>query len=132
MSDHQFFDLTRFINDRKIAQNGFAKAAGQPELDDLTKDERYAKIIEYIGHAIEEVIEARMLVKRRSWKVGEKGFLDDPQMRKEFLLEMADIQFFLAAIYGYAGVSGEEATAALCEKIDINSKRKDHKTNTIL
>jgi len=124
------FDYAKFVNDGWESQQKYAKAAGIPgPLDDLTRDEVHAKVIEHLGHLIEETIEARVYVPRRTWKIGEPSFLDNEKLRKEFIAELFDILLFHRAVLAYAGVSGEEFAEAAAQKLAYNSKRKDHITN---
>jgi NTP pyrophosphatase (non-canonical NTP hydrolase) len=129
------FNFSDFINSQVPLQNKYESAAwshgGFPHpISDYTDGERYERVIEYLSHLIEEVVEARMLVKRRRWKGDrEQGFLDDPQMGQKFKEELADIQVIFAAVCAYAGITGEEITAALISKIGYNSTREDHVIN---
>ena len=124
------FDYVQFVNDGFTSQQKYATAAGQPgPLDDLTREQRHAKVIEHIGHLIEETIEARVYVPRRSWKNSEPSFLDNEKLRKEFVAEIFDILLFHRAILAYAGVTGEEFAEIAAEKMNYNSKRKDHNVN---
>ena len=147
--DHTF-DYVDFINEGFQSQSKYAKKAGDPytpedleRIDELVKvggEEtfanfseaqkfRYAKIIEHFGHLLEESVEARVYVPRRSWKNTEVSFLDDEKMRKEFIAEMFDILLFHRAILAYAGVSGDEFLRISREKMNYNSKRPDHNVN---
>ena len=125
------FDYAKFINEGYVSQQKYAKAAGQPgPLDvDLHRDDRHAKVIEHMGHMIEETIEARVYVPRRSWKTNEPSFLDSDKNREEFIAEMFDILLFHRAVLAYAGVTGSEFAAIAARKLDYNSKRKDHIVN---
>ena len=125
------FSYVDFINEGFTSQQKYAKAAGQPgPLDpDLTPEIRHAKVVEHLGHLIEEVIEARVYVPRRSWKTNEPSFLDSPKLREEFVAEIFDILLFHRAALAYAGVSGEEFAEIAAKKLNYNSKRKDHITN---
>ena len=125
------FNYANFIDEGYASQQKYATAAGQPgPLDeDLPKDTRHAKVIEHMGHLIEEAIEARVYVPRRSWKNNEPSFLDNNKLREEFVAEMFDILLFHRAILAYAGVSGKEFTEIAEKKMNYNSKRKDHITN---
>ena len=124
------FDYAQFVNDGWESQQKYAKAAGIPgPLDELDRDTRHAKVIEHMGHLMEELVEARVYVPRRSWKIGEPSFLDSEKLRKEFVAEMFDILLFHRAILAYAGVTGEEFAEAATQKLAYNSKRKDHITN---
>jgi NTP pyrophosphatase (non-canonical NTP hydrolase) len=124
------FDYVAFINSGFQSQQRYAEAAGQlGPLDILEPKDRYAKVIEMMGHLIEEVIEARCLTPRRSWKTGEPGFLDNEKIRKEFISEMADQLLFHRAILAYAGIDGEEFAKVAMEKFHYNTKRKDHLVN---
>lgn len=126
----RLFDYTAYIDEGFEAQQKYAKAAGQVgPMDDLTPEQRYAKIIEHMGHLMEEMVEARVYVPRRSWKNNEPSFLDNPELRKEFIAEMFDVTLFHRAILAYAGVSGEEFTKVAAEKMKYNSTRKDHNVN---
>jgi hypothetical protein len=125
------FDYARFIDEGYASQQKYAKAAGQPgPLDEnLSREDRHAKVIEYMGHLIEETIEARVYVPRRSWKTNEPSFLDSNKNREEFIAECFDILLFHRAILAYAGVTGDEFAEVAARKLDYNSKRKDHITN---
>ena len=145
------FDLCAFIDEGYAAQTKYDKAAGSkwtPEellrVDTLRSlggdetseffkdalDARYAKIIEMFGHMNEEMIEARVYVPRRSWKNEEVSFLDNDELRKEFVAELFDCTLFFRAICAYAGISGEELLNAARAKMDYNSKRPDHNVNS--
>jgi hypothetical protein len=124
------FDYVDFVNSGFESQQKYAKAVGQPgPLDDLTREQRHAKVIEHMSHLMEELVEARVYVPRRSWKTNEPSFLDNDQLRSEFIAECFDILLFHRAILAYAGVTGEEFAAAAAVKMNYNSKRKDHITN---
>ena len=144
------FDYSAFVDEGFAAQSKYAKKAGEkwtPEelarVDALRKvggaetteffsealDARYAKIIEHMGHLVEEMIEARVYVPRRSWKNNEPSFLDNDELRSEFVAEMFDILLFHRAILAYAGVTGEEFLQAARAKMKYNSHRKDHNVN---
>lgn len=125
------FDYTAFVDEGFEGQQKYAKAAGEPGPldDDLTDKTRYKKIIEHFGHLIEESIEARVYVPRRSWKNNEPSYLDNSKLREEFVAEMFDILLFHRAILAYAGITGEEFTKAAAAKMNYNSTRKDHVTN---
>jgi hypothetical protein len=125
------FDLVKFINEGFTAQQKYAKKAGEPgPLDpDLSLKDRYAKIIEHFGHLSEEMIEARVYIPRRSWKNGERSYLDSHELRREFVAEMYDITLFFRAILAYAGVTGEEFAEIAAEKQAYNQVRPDHAIN---
>lgn len=125
------FDYAEFIDQGFASQQKYARAAGQPgPLDpDLSREDRHAKVIEYMGHLIEETIEARVYVPRRSWKINEPSFLDNEKNREEFIAEMFDILLFHRAILSYAGVTGSEFVEIAEKKLNYNSKRKDHIIN---
>jgi len=144
------FDLVKFINEGFASQSKYGKKAG----DKFTPDElqridklveiggsetfanfedamkfRYAKMIEHMGHMVEEMVEARVYIPRRSWKNEEPSFLDSPQLRSEFMAEMFDILLFFRAVLAYGGVTGEEFLQASRQKMNYNSKRPDHNVN---
>ena len=144
------FDYVEFINEGFAAQSKYAKKAGDPftpdelaRIDELVKiggtetfqnfedamKFRYQKIIEHFGHLVEESIEARVYVPRRSWKNQEVSYLENEKLRKEFVAEVFDMLLFHRAILAYAGVSGEEFLQVAREKMDYNSKRPDHNIN---
>lgn len=129
------FDLGQFIDRQVPLQDKYECASiahgGKAwPIADYTDGERYDRTDEYLFHLVEEVIEARSRVKRRRWKGDkEKGFLQDPQMRSEFITELADQLIIFASVCAYAGVSGEELVAALEDKIGYNQVRTDHATN---
>ena len=150
--DNGGFDYKEFVDEGFAAQSKYAKAAGDKytpdellRVDSLLRladfapdtleamkealDFRYQKIIEHFGHLNEESIEARVYVPRRSWKNNEPSYLDNDQLRAEFVAEMFDILLFHRAILAYAGVTGEEFAQAAAEKMNYNSKRPDHNVN---
>ena len=146
------FDYKAFIDEGFASQSKYGKAAGDkytPEelqrVDTLLRltdgapdtleamkealDFRYKKIIEHFGHLNEESIEARVYVPRRSWKNNEPSFLDNDELRSEFVAELFDILLFHRAILAYAGVTGEEFAQAAAAKMNYNAKRPDHNVN---
>lgn len=137
-------DLVKFINEGFNAQQKYANKVGELGPNDLAEIDkmvalglpqhdalpfRYAKMIEHFGHLIEESIEARVYVPRRSWKNGERSFMDSDELRREFIAEMYDILLFFRAILAYAGVSGEEFAQIAAEKQAYNQVRPDHNVN---
>ena len=138
------FDLVKFINDGFDSQQKYAEKVGELGPYDLATIDaalaegipqhdgmpfRYAKIIEMMSHMIEETIEARVFIPRRSWKSHEPSYLDSPKLRKEFIAECFDILLFHRAILAYAGVTGEEFAEVAMQKMEYNKKRPDHKIN---
>lgn len=136
------FDYVRFIDEGFDAQEKYANKIGQIgpkglalldrikgglDGDDLAY--RYSKVIEHFGHLVEEAIEARVYIPRRSWKNGERSYLDGPEPRREFVAEMYDILLFHRAILAYAGVTGEEFARVASEKQAYNQTRRDHNVN---
>ena len=145
------FDYKAFIDEGFSSQTKYAKAAEDKwtpdelrRIDALAQiggvevrnstfaeaiDERYRKIIEHMGHMMEEMVEARVYVPRRSWKNEEVSYLDNEDLRKEFIAEMFDILLFHRAVLAYAGVTGEEFLQIAREKTNYNAKRPDHNIN---
>ncbi len=144
------FDYARFIDEGFDAQTKYAEKVGEhwtpnelKRVDTLVElagtidmkfvpaayKARYAKIIEHFGHLTEESIEARVYVPRRSWKNEEPSFLDNGELREEFVAELFDILLFHRAILAYAGITGEEFAAAAAKKMKYNSVRPDHNVN---
>ena len=141
------FDYVQFINNAYDAQQKYADKVGEIgprdlsiiDRNELTENstptmeyylkQRYAKMIEHFGHMVEESVEARVYVPRRSWKNGEQSFMDSPELRREFIAEMYDILLFHRAILAYAGVSGEEFAEIANQKQAYNQVRKDHNVN---
>jgi hypothetical protein len=144
------FDYVQFVDEGFAAQSKYAKKAG----DKWTPDEllrvdslravggdetseffnealqaRYAKIIEHMGHLVEEMVEARVYVPRRSWKNEEPSYLDNDELRSEFVAEVFDMLLFHRAICAYAGITGTELLEAARAKMDYNSRRPDHNVN---
>ena len=151
--DNQGFDYVQFVDEGFASQSKYGKAAGDKftpdellRVDSLLRltdsapdtleamkealDFRYKKIIEHFGHLTEESIEARVYVPRRSWKNGEPSYLDNDELRREFIAEVFDICLFHRAILAYAGVTGEEFAQVAAEKMNYNSKRPDHNVNS--
>ena len=124
------FDYITFVNEGFVSQQKYAEAAGQlGPLDLLEPKDRYAKVIEMLGHMQEEIIEARVLVPRRSWKTGEPGFLSNEKIRREFVAECFDQLLFHRSVLAFAGITGEEFAQIAAEKMNYNSVRKDHVIN---
>lgn len=144
------FDYVSFINEGFASQTKYGKKAGvkwTPEelkrVDTMVNlaattdfefigeayEARYEKVIEMFGHMMEEMIEARVYVPRRSWKNNEPSFMDDYDKRQEFVAEMFDILLFHRAILAYAGVTGEEFAEIAKQKAMYNTVRKDHNIN---
>ena len=140
------FDYIKFVNEGYTSQQKYAAKVGELGPEDLSRmDElrdlglsenleatafRYRKIIEHFGHLMEEAIEARVYVPRRSWKTSEPSYLDNDKLRKEFIAELFDILLFHRAILAYAGITGEEFARVAAEKLEYNSKRPDHNVNS--
>lgn len=136
------FDYTKFINEGFESQEKYAAKIGSVGPEMLMKYEqkygylsedllayRYEKVVEYFGHLMEEAIEARVYVPRRSWKNKEKSYMDSPELRKEFIAELYDILLFHRAILAYAGVTGEEFAEVAAQKQAYNQVRPDHNIN---
>lgn len=144
------FDYVQFVNEGFAAQSKYAEKAGEKwtplelsrvdgflkigaddtrEFFDDAIQARYTKIIEHMGHLVEEMVEARVYVPRRSWKNGEPSYMDNDELRKEFVAELFDILLFHRAVLAYAGVTGEEFLEAARAKMKYNSQRKDHNVN---
>ncbi len=145
------FDYVAFVNEGFASQSKYGKKAGDPYTpDDLSRIDslvavggsetedffgdaiefRYDKIIEHFGHLLEESVEARVYVPRRSWKNNEPSYLDNPELRSEFIAELFDILLFHRAILAYAGISGEEFLEAARAKMKYNAVRPDHNVNS--
>lgn len=135
-------DFVKFINEGFESQEKYAEKIGSVGPTMLMKYEekhgylsedlltyRYEKVIEYFGHLMEEAIEARVYVPRRSWKNKEKSYMDSPELRREFIAEMYDITLFFRAILAYAGVTGEEFAEIAAQKQAYNQVRPDHNIN---
>ena len=139
------FDYVQFVNDGFAAQQKYSSKVGELGPNDLLAIDkmtelglashadglsfRYRKMIEHFGHMTEEMIEARVYVPRRSWKNGERSFMDDSDLRKEFIAEMYDILLFHRAILAYGGITGEEFAEIAAEKQAYNQVRPDHNVN---
>lgn len=139
------FDYVQFVNAGFDAQQKYSSKVGELGPNDLLAIDkmaelglpshaygisfRYQKMIEMFGHMTEEMIEARVYVPRRSWKNRERSFMDDSDLRKEFIAEMYDILLFHRAILAYGGVTGEEFAKIAAEKQAYNQVRPDHNVN---
>lgn len=147
---NETFDYVKFVDEGFASQSKYAKAAGDKwtpdellRVDALRKvggdetseffkdalDARYAKVIEHMGHLVEEMIEARVYVPRRSWKNNEPSFLDNEELRGEFVAEVFDMLLFHRAICAYAGITGDELLQAARAKMKYNTQRPDHNVN---
>lgn len=121
-------NFTQFLEEGILSQQKYAEKAGvKGPLDDLSNAEKYEKVIEHLGHASEEIVEARMLVPRRSWKKNEWGYLDDESLKREFCFEITDVLLFVRATMAYSGISVAEFEEHFNNKLDYNKVRKDHK-----
>lgn len=124
------FDFKQFLDEGWLVQHKYSEVTGcLSPFADLTNDQRYEVIIELIGHLIEEVVEARMICKRRPWKVDETGFLTDIGGREEFSKEIYDILVYIRCILCYAGITSDEFLTYLTKKQEFNETREDHLTN---
>jgi len=144
------FDYALFVDEGFAAQSKYAKKAGDKwtpeelvrvdalraiggvetsEFFEEALQARYEKIIEHMGHLVEEMVEARVYVPRRSWKNNEPSYLDNDELRSEFVAEVFDILLFHRAICAYAGITGEELLCAARAKMAYNTTRKDHNIN---
>ena len=139
------FDYVQFINDGFAAQQKYSSKVGELGPNDLLAIDRmaelglashadglsfrYQKMIEMFGHMTEEMIEARVYVPRRSWKNGERSYLDNDEMRQEFIAELYDVLLFHRAILAYAGITGEEFAEIAAKKQAYNQVRPDHNVN---
>lgn len=134
-------DFSNFIDEAFEAQQKYADKVGQRGPVDLLQSQvlgelseedlqfRYAKMIEHLGHMIEETIEARVYIPRRSWKNQEPSFMDSQELREEFVAEMYDVLLFFRAVLAYAGVTGAEFVRVANKKHAYNQTRKDHNIN---
>ena len=136
-------DFAKFIDEGFISQQKYANKIGEMGPDTLLRFEqdsenpmpddvlahRYRKMIEHFGHMTEEMIEARVYVPRRSWKNGERSYLDSDKLRREFIAVMYDILLFFRAILAYGGISGSEFVRIALEKEAYNQVRPDHNVN---
>ena len=124
------FDYIAFVNEGFVSQQKYAEAAGQlGPLDLLEPKDRYAKIIEHMGHLSEELVEARVYVPRRSWKNGEVSYLDNPKLREEFVAECFDVLLFHRSVLAFAGITGSEFAEIAAAKMGYNATRPDHNIN---
>jgi hypothetical protein len=134
-------DYEVFVDQAYESQQKYAEKVGQKgpidllhsqvhgELTDEELQFRYAKMIEHLGHMIEETIEARVHIPRRSWKTQEPSFMDSQERREEFVAEMYDVLLFHRAVLAYAGVTGAEFVRVANKKQAYNQTRKDHNIN---
>lgn len=113
--------LSDFINDGLSSQNQYFEKAGLGRLEDLSDIDRHRHIVDFLGHLVEEVIEARREVPRRFWKTSEIFYKDD------FITEIVDVLLIVRAVCAVAEISGEVLESALEHKLKINSMRSDHK-----
>jgi hypothetical protein len=79
---------------------------------------------------VDEGFAARVYVPRRSWKNREPSFLDNDELRSEFVAEVFDVLLFHRAICAYAGITGTELLEAARAKMKYNSTRPDHNVNS--
>lgn len=108
--------LVALDNDLEKSEDVFNKA----------RDYRHMKVIEMLGHMVEEIHEVRQCVPRRPWRVSEPSFLDSMKLRKEFTKEFVDVLLFFTAALVWAGISGEEFMEAYWDKENENETRADH------
>lgn len=117
--------LEKLIEQAYETQAKYAAPYNGPA-DDMPTNERYQKVVEMLGHIIEEVVEARQCVPRRSWRKDEVGYLDNRTLFDDFVSELADVQLFLLAAIAWAGVDPDVFCEALKEKRQYNTTRADH------
>jgi len=121
------FNFKEFLKDGYTSQQKYSELSGiKGPLDYMELEERYPKIIEMLGHLIEETIEVREYVPRKTWKKNEKSYLDSDQNRVEYIKEYFDILLFFRAALAYSGISPEEFVKYGMEKMNYNKVRKDH------
>ncbi len=78
-----------------------------------------AKIREYAGYTIEEMMEAINHLKNKPWK---QSFRDvDPE---EFMEEIADMWHFFIEMHIYAGITPEDVFKAYFKKSLVNENRR--------
>ena len=143
------FDYLAFIEEGYVQQSKYDKKAGfkytaeeLKRVDALVEvggtdlafyeeamEHRHRMVIDYLGHMIEEAHEARAYVPRRTWKNEEVSFLDNDDLRGEFIAETFDLLLFHRAVLAYAGVTPEEFLDAARKKLKYNDQRKDHNVN---
>lgn len=123
----QKFDFEGFLKSGFSYQDNIDKASGLRGLSELSKDDRYRRVLDMIGHLNEEISgEVRSHIKRRNWRKDEKGFLDDPDIFDDYLEELVDVLLFYRAILVYSDIKPCRFVEALNRKINKNSKREDH------
>lgn len=89
-------------------------------------------LCDLVSHTIEEIVEFKMCINRKSWKPLPSLRDNSPQalsLRTQALEELADVLLMLDAVRDAAGFSYEEVESALLAKIDKNLSRKDHVCN---
>lgn len=123
-------DFEQFLEEAFTSQQKYDHASGIKGPNDIWSDEeRYERVIVYLSHMMEEVVETRMMVPRRTWKRKEIGYLESKELRKEFCAELTDILLFFRATLAYSGISVSEFTESFNEKLNYNETRKDHLKN---
>lgn len=121
--------LADMVRNGYLVQDRYS--SGQPyspsslDLDDCP-EYRYSKMLEMLGHLMEELHELRAYIPRRSWRVDEPSFLDGPRARREFLAEAADVLIFFQALMAWSGITPHELEDAYRTKSIYNQHRADH------
>lgn len=120
-------NLFEFLEQGIEAQQSYTEASGtKGPLDNLTKEERHLFVIEHLSHLMEEAMEVRMLVPRRSWKKYEPSYLDSEEGVKDFCHELTDILLFFRAVLSYSGIDTNTFQKHFLDKMDYNKTRPDH------
>lgn len=121
-------EFEEFLRQGFIFQQKYEDANGRRgPLDDLSDVERYEKVIEFLGHLVEEAHEVRQLVPRRAWRTDEVGFLETSSLRQQFVEEMFDLLLFFRNVMSFAGIRPEEFSKVAEDKFAYNETRSDHR-----
>lgn len=90
----------------------------------LSNNKRYGIAVDALSHCIEELIELRKLIPRKSWK-DEHDLA--PIGNQETSAEMADVLLFLDVVRWYLGFTQEDMEHAVKAKRRVNDEvRTDH------
>lgn len=118
--------LDQLIRTSRSRQEGMLQAAGI-NLDEISGAEHHRLVIEYIGHAIEELVELRCCIPRRYWRNDEPDPYFDPEQAQKVSSELADVWIILAALSATMGAQcGDDVWQLISDKWAHNMARPDH------
>jgi NTP pyrophosphatase (non-canonical NTP hydrolase) len=99
---------------------------------ELTDAEADKLMVELVSHTLEELVELRLCLNRKRWKVlpSIRGKSEESlALRANALEELADVILMLQAFADIACITFDEVATALRYKMHKNLNRQDHSCN---